>query len=188
MLVNRPGIIFDFCKQMSQETPAPTPPTSTYKILDADLVKSTALFGVSAYFMLPYVNDFSNRILKTTYDGKVKTDKYILSYQLSRRDLKVINLLYSYMFSNSMLKTLKIDTYINSFSNDNIKTFGSSFFNTLLGDITLDNSETVLNRVFDSIAISILTTLAVAVTNKAKESDFYRNNGYYYTDETTPVA
>ena len=182
-LANRPGIIFDICKKMSEETPVVvTPPTSTYKILDADLLKSTALFGVSAYFMLPYVNEFSNKILKTSYNGKVKTDKYILSYQLSRRDQKVINLLYSYMFSNSMLKTLKIDTYINSFTNENIKTFGNSFFNTLLGDITLDSSETVLNRVFDAIAISVLTTLSIAVTNKAKESDFYRNNGYYYTD------
>ena len=151
-----------------------TPETPcTVKVIDKDMIKSVLVFGGTAYFMLPIVNDFSNRFLKTNYNSRLKTENSLFGYKLSRGDMKIMGLLYSYMFSNSALKALQIDSIINQQTNQHVKTFLGSFFSMLVYDITLSEGETYTSKAIDAMVLSLLMTVSVGLTDKAKISGVF---------------
>ena len=72
------------------------------------------------------------------------------------------------MFSNSALKALQIDSIINQQTNQHVKTFLGSFFSMLVYDITLSEGETYTSKAIDAMVLSLLMTVSVGLTDKAK--------------------
>ena len=127
------------------------------------LSKYLVIAGIS-YVSIPYINQMLNQTMGTNYSSERPTGNYIMGRNLTSREMKILRLFYSYVFTDDILSTIGVDTAI-SIENQEIKAGLKSAVKFLVSDPTFSAGETLKDKLVEATGVFVLIA-TVELLNK----------------------
>ena len=127
------------------------------------LPKYIVVAGIT-YLSLPYLNQVLNQTLGTNYNTERKTNNYLFGKNLSSREMKILRLFYSYVFTDDILQTVGVSDII-KLNNEELKAGVSSAVKFLISDPTFSANESMKDKLVEAIGVFALIS-TVELVNK----------------------